>query len=151
MEDDDFRDIVERFGTSTKVFADRDRSSVQVAVSTIFSAQLRKWTALIDDARGRGVTWQLTYKSDGWGADIARHRTVEIGAKRSQQVGLQRMEFLAQKSILKSIASEGQIQMAMRLHPARAMTGKAGWDISKSLAWNPSCATCSHPTGIIVS
>ena len=54
-----------------------------------------------------GFPVMLAYMSDGWSTELMKSRTVDVSDKTVQRTGKFRAEFLAEKSVLKSIDANG--------------------------------------------
>lgn len=128
----DVRNVIERLGTSSRVFSDEERCGVVFIASAIAELIDKKCVTVFGAARREESPLLVVYMSDGWGAEVTRTHTMRMGDQTIRRSGTFRAEFLAEKVLVKSIDSSGSIVAAIRLKPPRLMTSKGGVDIFRA-------------------
>ena len=123
---------VERLGHTSRFFCEDERREAHLLAAIVTDLLGDQARELLRDARQRNAPVLLAYMSDGWSTSISTTRTVPTDLVATQRVAHFRAEFLAEKTVLKTVDAAGCVKQVLLVKPPRRMDGKTGWDIFRA-------------------
>lgn len=117
------------------------------------TASLRRLlNELLRDAADRELPVLFCYGSDGWGTKMTSQHDYNCGTHVVRREGKVYTEFLLERAVLKSIAPDMSVRMAMEISAPRGMSeGKTGWHIWAAACDYKELVRFSAPRSIILS
>jgi hypothetical protein len=123
------RTLFDKLAHKARMFSCEQRYQVQrLSLFTTRFLKL-KWDDLLQVASGTNSPVLKTHMSDGWSTQVTSTRLIKIGNTSLQRSAKSRQEWLADKSILKTIDLHGNICSAIDIKPPKVLRGKTGWHV----------------------